>query len=630
MSFVIVAPEAVADAVTSLENLDATVRSARAAAAVPTTTIAAAAADEVSTAIATLFAQHGAAFQALSGRGAAFHTELVQTLEASVRAYAAAEAADVTLLQVVEAVLEAVQQDVLALINAPTNILLGRPLIGDGANGITDAAGVGSAGGAGGILWGNGGRGGASIADGAPGGPGGPAGLIGTGGAGGMGGLAAAGGAGGTGGLLWGSGGTGGLGGWTGVGGAGGNAVFFGDGGTGGQGGTFMVNGGVTIPGGTGGTGGAGGLLWGNGGAGGIGGPYATGGRGGSALWFGDGGTGGMGGAFANGGLGGNGGYLVGNGGAGGTGGVVSGIGGLGGASGQWLGHSGAAGADGGPAAVQLTVHHTRPTMQVSVDGGPVVQATVDTGSNALFFAPQDVDLAALGAPIQTGLIYNFGSPGDETVVTYNQYRAAVNFGNGIMTQPTTIGVITSEVHNGTPVAPETLIGVGANANNPAFAFTAVQQLPGVLAQGILVNQPQHYFQFGENPLTEIARVTGSPVTNELRVQINDTSLQAVTLGAVDTGGVNGTIPRNLLPPELQHIPVGGTLPAGTKIYVAVGDTVLYEQITLGGTSATMVTAPLGSGGVFNTGNYPYTLMPIYHSYDPAGVGTIVFDLLPT
>lgn len=630
MSFVIVAPEAVADAVTSLENLDGTIRSARAAAAVPTTTIAAAAADEVSAAIATLFAQHGAAFQALSGQGAAFHTQLVRTLEASARAYAAAEAADVTLLQVFEELLQAIEDDVAALINAPTNILLARPLIGDGADGTTSAAGVGSAGGAGGILWGNGGRGGASVTDGVPGGAGGPAGLIGNGGAGGMGGLAAAGGAGGTGGLLWGHGGTGGLGGWTGIGGAGGNAVLFGDGGTGGQGGTFMVNAGVTIAGGTGGTGGTGGLLWGNGGAGGIGGPYATGGRGGSALWFGDGGTGGMGGAFANGGFGGDGGHLIGNGGAGGTGGVVSGIGGFGGSGGQWLGHSGATGADGGAAAVQLTMHGTRPTVQVSVDGAPFVRATVDTGSNALFFAPQDVDLAALGTPIQTGLIYNFGSPGDETVVTYNEYRAAVNFGNGIMTQPTTIGVITSEVHNGIPVAPETLIGVGANAGNPAFAVTAVQQLPGVLAQGILVNQPQHYFQFGDNPLTEFTRVTGSPFTAELRVQVNDTGFPPSMVGAVDTGGVNGTIPLNLLPPDLQHIPVGGTLPAGTKIVVTVGDTVLYEQITLGGSNATMVTAPLASGGIFNTGNYPYTLMPIYHSFSPAGVGTIVFDLLPT
>ncbi|OBI98237.1 hypothetical protein A5660_04930 [Mycobacterium alsense] len=629
MSFVIVLPEPVADAAKSLESLGVTIRSAHAAAAAPTTAIAAAAGDEVSAAIATLFAQHGAAYQALSAQAAAFHSELMQTVNTSAQAYAAAEVTNAATLQTLE-------QDVLALINTPTSTLLGRPLIGDGADGITTAAGVGTPGGAGGILWGNGGHGGASIADGVAGGAGGPAGLIGTGGAGGMGGLGAAGGAGGTGGLLWGNGGTGGLGGWTGIGGPGGSALFIGDGGTGGQGGTFMYNAvGTILPGGTGGTGGHGGLLWGNGGAGGIGGPYGIGGTGGSAQWFGNGGTGGMGGAFANGGVGGNGGLLVGAGGDGGTGGVVTGIGGQGGVGGQLLGESGAAGANGGPAAVQLTMHGTRPTLQVSVDGGPFVQATVDTGSSALFFAPHDVDLAALGTPIQTGLTYNFGSPGDETVVTYDQYRAAVNFGNGIMTQPTTIGVITSEVHNGTPTTPETLVGVGANTLGSGFTSTAVQQLPGQLANGILVNQPGHYFQFGDNPLPGIAGVTGSPFTNGLIVQVGNTTLQPTT-GVVDTGGVNGSIPHNLLPPDLQNIPIGGSLPAGTGIYVGVVDpvtggySVLYEQITQGGINGTLVTADVGAGGVFNTGNYPYTLMPIYHSYLPESVGTIIFDAPPT
>ncbi|KAA1245681.1 PE family protein [Mycobacterium simiae] len=620
MSFVIVVPESVTDAATSLENIGATIRSVHAAAATPTTAIAAAAGDEVSAAIARLFAEQGAAYQALSAQAAAFHTQLVEIIKASARAYAAAEAANATPLQTLE-------QEVLTLINTPTNTLLGRPLIGDGTGGITNAAGVGSAGGAGGILWGNGGRGGASTADRVQGGAGGPAGLIGTGGTGGMGGLAAAGGAGGTGGLLWGNGGTGGLGGWTGVGGVGGNALLFGSGGTGGQGGTFLVNAaGFTVAGGSGGRGGTGGLFWGNGGAGGIGGPYGIGGLGGGAQWFGDGGTGGMGGAFADGGLGGDGGKLIGNGGAGGTGGVISGVGGPGGVSGQLLGHAGATGANGGPAAVQLAMHETRPTLQVSVGGAPFVQATVDTGSNALFFAPRDVDLQALGAPTRTGLTYHFGSPGDETVVTYNEYTAAVNFGNGIMTQPTKIGVITSEIHNGQASEPETLIGVGANANNPQFTVTAVQQLPGQLNRGILVNQPEHYFQFGDNPLPEIARIPGSPITSVLQVQVNNTTLQPVTVAFVDTGGVGGTIPLDLLPPDLQHFPVGASLPAGTRLYVAVANSVLYEQITVGGPNAVLVTVP---GGAFNTGNYPYTLMPIYHSFSPAGEGMVVFNSRP-
>jgi PPE family len=94
-----------------------------------------------------------------------------------------------------------VRHDVLAVVNAPTELLVGRPLIGPGTNG---AAGTGQAGGPGGILVGNGGNGGSGAA-GHAGGPGGPAGLIGNGGAGGTGGSGAYGGAGGIGGWLFGN-----------------------------------------------------------------------------------------------------------------------------------------------------------------------------------------------------------------------------------------------------------------------------------------------------------------------------------------------------------------------------------------------------------------------------------------
>jgi len=107
--------------------------------------------------------------------------------------YAAAEAANASPLQTFE-------QGLLGVINAPTDALFGRPLIGNGADGV---AGSGQAGGAGGFLIGNG-----VTAVGCPrwwcwwrwrrcG-------LIGAGGAGGAGGVGSAGGAGGRGGLFWG------------------------------------------------------------------------------------------------------------------------------------------------------------------------------------------------------------------------------------------------------------------------------------------------------------------------------------------------------------------------------------------------------------------------------------------
>lgn len=438
------------------------------------------------------------------------------------------------------------------------------------------------------------------------------------------------GGAGGTGGLLWGNGGTGGFGGTGGAGGAGGNALLFGNGGTGGQGGTFTVS--PDTAGGRGGVGGTGGLLWGNGGDGGIGGPYASGGAGGNAQWFGDGGTGGMGGALGNGGVGGNGGLLIGDGGGGGTGGVVSGIGGSGGpGSGQLWGHSGATGADGGPATVTLTMHGTRPTLQVSVNGGPTVQATVDTGSDALLFAPQAVNLNSLGTPLAEGLTYNFGVPGDQTVVTYNLYGASLNFGHGMLTQTMAVGVISSEVHNGRPVAPETLIGVGANARSGVpFATTAVQDLPTQLNQGLLINEPRGYFQFAStNPLPSFANVPGSPITSNLQVQVNNSDLQSAPGAFIDTGGVAGRVPSNLLPDPLNQLAPGTPLPAGTKIIVEAVNggqaTVLYEQVTGTGSAAPIVTS---ANAGFNTGNYIFEQMPIYLSYNPTGTGTTYFDSL--
>ncbi|GAQ31659.1 PE-PRGS family protein [Mycobacterium pseudoshottsii JCM 15466] len=173
------------------------------AAFAPTSTLMAAAGDEVSTAIASLFAGHAQEYQLLSARAAVFYEQFVQALSTASGAYAAAEAANANPLQILI-------DDVLGVVNAPTNLLLGRPLIGEGANG---APGTGQAGGAGGILWGNGGAGG-SGAPGQQGGSGGNAGLIGNGGVGGVGGIGGGvGGVGGTGGWLLGNGGTGGTGG---------------------------------------------------------------------------------------------------------------------------------------------------------------------------------------------------------------------------------------------------------------------------------------------------------------------------------------------------------------------------------------------------------------------------------
>ena len=214
--------------------------------AVPITGLLAAGADEISTAIATLFSNHARPFSTLGGQASAFHAQFVQALNSAEGAYAAAEAANASPLQAV------VQATSNTPWFSPWQILTGRPLVGNGANA---AAGTGKTGGDGGWIYGNGGDGG-SGGTGQAGGNGGDAGLIGNGGNGAAGGTGAAGGAGGAAGFLVGNGGNGGqgggpgVGGTGGVGGAGGSAGYFiGSGGTGGDGGTNAAGGAGGVPG---------------------------------------------------------------------------------------------------------------------------------------------------------------------------------------------------------------------------------------------------------------------------------------------------------------------------------------------------------------------------------------------
>jgi PE family len=139
VSLLVVAPELLESAAANVQSIGSALDAAHAAAAVPTTGIAAAGADEVSAAVTALFARYGQEFQALSAQASALHQQFVQTLSAGAGSYLAAEAANVSPLQTVAAasplqsLLQTVQGELLNLINAPTEFLLGRPLISTGA-----------------------------------------------------------------------------------------------------------------------------------------------------------------------------------------------------------------------------------------------------------------------------------------------------------------------------------------------------------------------------------------------------------------------------------------------------------------------------------------------------------------
>lgn len=187
MSFVTAAPEMLATAAQNVANIGTSLSAANATAAASTTSVLAAGADEVSQAIARLFSDYATHYQSLNAQAAAFHHSFVQTLNAAGGAYSSAEAANASA--------QALEQNLLAVINAPAQALFGRPLIGNGANGTAASPN----GGDGGILYGNGGNGFSQTTAGVAGGAGGSAGLIGNGGNGGAGGAGAAGGAGGAG-----------------------------------------------------------------------------------------------------------------------------------------------------------------------------------------------------------------------------------------------------------------------------------------------------------------------------------------------------------------------------------------------------------------------------------------------
>ncbi|WP_151039151.1 PecA family PE domain-processing aspartic protease [Mycobacterium tuberculosis] len=506
MEYLIAAQDVLVAAAADLEGIGSALAAANRAAEAPTTGLLAAGADEVSAAIASLFSGNAQAYQALSAQAAAFHQQFVRALSSAAGSYAAAEAANASPMQAV-----------LDVVNGPTQLLLGRPLIGDGANG-----GPGQNGGDGGLLYGNGGNGGSSSTPGQPGGRGGAAGLIGNGGAGGAGGPNAPGGAGGNGGWL------------------------LGNGGIGGPGGASSIPG---MSGGAGGTGGAAGLLgWGaNGGAGGLGDGVGV-----------DRGTGGAGG---------RGGLLYGGYGVSGPGGdgrtvpleiihvteptVHANV--NGGPTSTILVDTGSAGLVVSPEDVGgiLGVLHMGLPTGLSISGYSgglyyifaTYTTTVDFG-NGIVTAPTAVNVVLLSIPTSPFAISTYFSAllADPTTTPFEAYFGAV-------------GV-------------DGVLGVGPNAVGPGPSIPTMA-LPGDLNQGVLIDAPAGELVFGPNPLpAPNVEVVGSPITT-LYVKI-DGGTPIPVPSIIDSGGVTGTIP--------SYVIGSGTLPANTNIevYTSPGGDRLY------------------------------------------------------
>jgi hypothetical protein len=154
-------------------QIGSAVRAANLSAVTPTTEVAVAGTDEVSAAIAALFGAHAQEYQAAAAQAATYYEQFVRTLSAAAATYAGTEATIATSMQgalgAVNAPIQVLGSPIRTvgeawinspfgrvldpIINAPTEVLFGRDLIG---NGVGSNGGTGSQA----LLFGTGGTGG--------------------------------------------------------------------------------------------------------------------------------------------------------------------------------------------------------------------------------------------------------------------------------------------------------------------------------------------------------------------------------------------------------------------------------------------------------------------------------------
>ena len=258
-----------------------------------------------------------------------------------------------------------------------------------------------------------------------------------------------------------------------------------------------------------------------------------------------------------------------------------------------------------------------QPLAYISVNGGPMEPVIVDTGSTGLVIEPQYVPTQDLGSEVSSG---SAGYSGGLSY-SYDTYDTTVSFGNGLVTAPTAVDLVTNQSTSAfesyfASTGAVGVLGIGPDNGFPGTS-TVIAALPGTLDQGALINESQGTLEFGPNPLTSDISIAGAP-TSTLDVKIGDGPLEPVPV-AIDSGGLTGFIPSSVL----DTGQTSGMLPAGITIsvYTSNGETLLYS-FTTNGTDGPYVT----TGDAMNTGYTPFEQGPVYIAESPSGYGTTTFD----
>ncbi|MCX2933458.1 PecA family PE domain-processing aspartic protease [Mycobacterium sp. CVI_P3] len=277
-------------------------------------------------------------------------------------------------------------------------------------------------------------------------------------------------------------------------------------------------------------------------------------------------------------------------------------------------------------ATVPVSILDTQPIVYISVNGGDFVPVILDTGSIGLLISRDYVGQQNLGAyqddsttcVQQSGdhCSAEYGYAGTPEAVGYDVYTTTVDFGNGIVTDPTHVGIVTEEdsaafiTFLGDGVVG--VLGVGPNSYGP-LTSSVTSALPGMLSTGMLLNERGGYLTLGPNPLPARATLDGTPHT-PIVLKFDDGDPESVSTGSFDSGGVYGAISQSLIPAD--------GLPAGTMVwvYTADGKTLLYHYRINEYNALTVADRP----DYFNAGVEAFLSGPIY--VDFSGNGSTQFD----